>query len=211
IATIPVSTKYADSSQAEDGLLGLAADPNFATNRWIYMYYSPAGPEPKNVLARYTMKGDSLDLSSRKVLLEVGTQRLKCCHTGCLYWGDVGPDANVDSVGRGPRGYDEINQARSAGNYGWPYFVGNNQAYYKTTWVDSATVIAGAQFDPAHPVNRSPNNTGLNELPRARGAYIWYPYAASPEFPIVGTGGRAVAAGPVFHRDDFRGAARPFP
>src|SRR5207249_8648285 len=29
IATIPVSTKYADSSQAEDGLLGLAADPNF--------------------------------------------------------------------------------------------------------------------------------------------------------------------------------------
>src|SRR4029078_8957994 len=30
IATIPVSTKYADSSEAEDGLLGLAADPNFA-------------------------------------------------------------------------------------------------------------------------------------------------------------------------------------
>jgi cytochrome c len=29
-------------------------------------------------------------------------------HTGVLYWGDVGPDANVDSVGRGPRGYDEI-------------------------------------------------------------------------------------------------------
>src|SRR5213078_2063636 len=53
IATIPVSTKYADSSQAEDGLLGLAADPNFATNCWIYMYYSPAGPEPKNVLARF--------------------------------------------------------------------------------------------------------------------------------------------------------------
>src|SRR5712664_2771956 len=32
IATIPVSTKYADSSQAEDGLLGLAADPHFAAN-----------------------------------------------------------------------------------------------------------------------------------------------------------------------------------
>ena len=132
-------------------------------------------------------------------------------HTGFLYWGDVGPDANVDSVGRGPRGYDEINQARSAGNYGWPYFVGDNKAYYKTTFVDSATVIAGEQFDPAHPVNRSPNNTGLTELPPARGAYIWYPYAPSPDFPIVGSGGRASAAGPVFHRDDFRGAARPFP
>jgi cytochrome c len=313
IATIPVSTKYADSSQAEDGLLGLAADPNFATNGWIYMYYSPAGPEPRNVLARYHMNGDSLDLASRKILLEVGTQRLKCCHTGgsiafdgkgnlffsagdnsnpfasgyapiderpgrmpwdaqkssantndlrgkiirihpepdgtytipegnlfppgtaktrpeiytmghrnpyriavdkhtgFLYWGDVGPDANVDSVGRGPRGYDEINQARNAGNYGWPYFVGDNKAYFKTTFVDSATVIAGAQFDPEHPVNNSPNNTGLNELPPARGAYIWYPYAPSPDFPIVGSGGRAAAAGPVFHRDDFRGATRSFP
>src|SRR5437773_4971138 len=313
IATIPVSTKYADSSQAEDGLLGLAADPNFATNRLIYMHYSPAGPDAKNVLARYTMKGDSLDLSSRKVLLEVGTQRLKCCHTGgsiafdakgnlyvstgdnsnpfasgyapiderpgrlpwdaqkssantndlrgkiirihpepdgtytipagnlfppgtaktrpeiytmghrnpyrisvdshtgFLYWGDVGPDANVDSVGRGPRGYDEINQARSAGNYGWPYFVANNQAYYKTTVIDSVTTQGGPQFDPAHPVNTSPNNTGLTALPPARGAYIWYPYAPSPDFPIVGTGGRTAEAGPVFYRDDFKNAARAFP
>ncbi|PYO76511.1 MAG: hypothetical protein DMD63_14310 [Gemmatimonadetes bacterium] len=82
IATIPVSTKYADSSQAEDGLLGLAADPGFAKNGWVYMYYSPAGPEAKNVLARFQMKGDSLDLSSNKILLEIPTQRLKCCHTG---------------------------------------------------------------------------------------------------------------------------------
>jgi cytochrome c len=313
IASIPVSTKYADSSQAEDGLLGLAADPNFATNGWVYMYYSPAGPESKNVLARFQMKGDSLDLGSKKILLEIPTQRLKCCHTGgsiafdtkgnlymstgdnsnpfasgyapvderpgrmpwdaqkssantndlrgkiirirpepdgtytipegnlfppgtaktrpeiytmghrnpyrisidshtgFLYWGDVGPDANVDSVGRGPRGYDEINQARSAGNYGWPHFVANNQAYYRTTFSDSVTVVPGERFDPAHPINRSPNNTGLTDLPPARGAYIWYPYAPSPEFPIVGSGGRASAAGPVFHSDDFRNADRPFP
>jgi cytochrome c len=313
IATIPVSTKYADSSQAEDGLLGLTLDPGFAKNGWVYMYYSPAGPESENVIARFHMKGDSLDLGSKKILLEVGTQRLKCCHTGgsmafdtkgnlyvstgdnsnpffsgyaplderpgrmpwdaqkssgntndlrgkiirihpepdgtytipdgnlfpkgtaktrpeiytmghrnpyrisidshtgFLYWGDVGPDANVDSAGRGPRGYDEINQARTAGNYGWPYFVGDNQTYYRTTFSDSVTVVPGEKFDPAHPVNRSPNNTGLTDLPPARGAYIWYPYAPSPEFPIVGSGGRAAAAGPVFHRDDFRNAARPFP
>src|SRR6266576_6551194 len=82
IATIPVSTKYADSSQAEDGLLGLAADPHFASNGWVYMYFSPAGPEAKNVLARFTMKGDSLDLASKKILLEIPTQRIQCCHTG---------------------------------------------------------------------------------------------------------------------------------
>ena len=47
--------------------------------------------------------------------------------TGHLYWGDVGPDAQAEGP-RGPRGYDEVNQARKAGNFGWPYFVANNQA-----------------------------------------------------------------------------------
>ena len=238
IATIPVSTKYADSSQAEDGLLGLAADPSFATNGFVYMYYSPAGPEPKNVLARFTMKGDSLDLASTKVMLEVPVQRDQCCHTGgsiafdaqgqslplhrrqhepvrhrlradrraagphrrgtrrnrpantndlrgkiirihpepdgtytipegnlfpkgtaktrpeiytmghrnpyrisvdsrtgFLYWGDVGPDANGGLRRRGPRGLRRGRTRRAApGNFGWPYFVGNNKAYFKTTF-----------------------------------------------------------------------------
>ena len=70
------------NASGERGLLGVAFDPNFATNGYVYMYYAPAGPEPKNVLARFHMRGDSLELSSKKVLLEVGTQRLKCCHTG---------------------------------------------------------------------------------------------------------------------------------
>jgi len=82
IATIKVSSKYADSSEAEDGLLGLAADPGFAKNGWVYMYYSPAGPAAKNVLARFTMKGDSLDMSSERIMLEIPVQRDQCCHTG---------------------------------------------------------------------------------------------------------------------------------
>src|SRR5690606_18622882 len=41
--------------------------------------------------------------------------------TGWLYWGDVGPDARVDSETRGSKGYDEYNQAREAGFFGWPY------------------------------------------------------------------------------------------
>ena len=65
----------------EDGLMGLNKDPNFAINQWIYMYYSdPEGP--KNVLARFTMRGDTLLLKSKKILLEVNTQREECCHTG---------------------------------------------------------------------------------------------------------------------------------
>ena len=310
IGFIPVSLKYNDGDQAEDGLLGLALDPGFATNGFVYMYYSPAGTEPKNVLARYVMRGDSIDMSSAKVMLEVATQRDKCCHTGgsiafdgrgnlylstgdnsnpfangyapiderpgrspwdaqkssantndlrgkvirihpepdgsytipegnlfppgtpktrpeiytmghrnpyrisvdkhtgVLYWGDVGPDAQVDSADRGPAGQDEVNRAPRAGNYGWPYFVGDNKAYIN---LDYTTMTPGPKFDPDHPVNDSPNNTGLNELPPAQKAFIWYPYGPSSEFPLVGNGGRAAMAGPVFHREDFAKVARPFP
>ncbi|MBD2751917.1 ThuA domain-containing protein [Spirosoma validum] len=114
--------------------------------------------------------------------------------TSVVYWGEIGPDAGKESV-QGPRGYDEFNQAKKAGNFGWPYFVGNNYAYPK--W-DFATKTAGPKFDPAAPVNSSPNNTGLNQLPPATPAMIWYPYAASDEFPELGLGGRSAMAGEFY-------------
>ena len=313
IATIPVSTKYKDkdgkTSEAEDGLLGLNKDPNFAKNHWIYMYYSDPD-KSQNILTRYTLVGDVLDLKSKKVLLTVATQREQCCHTGgsiawdkdgnlflstgdntsprattyapideregrspwdaqkssgntndlrgkilrikpqpdgtytipdgnlfpkgeektrpeiyvmgnrnpyriavdkesgFLYWGEVGPDANNADSLKGPAAQDEIGQARKAGNFGWPYFVGDNKAYYH--W-DFAANKTGPLFDAAKPINNSPNNTGLHELPPAQKAFIWYPYGESKEFPLVGTGGRTAMAGPVFHSDEFKNAPRAFP
>ena len=120
--------------------------------------------------------------------------------TGIVYWGEVGPDAHNDGE-RGSRGYDELNQAKRAGNFGWPYFVGNNFRYAD---VDFATGEIGARFDPRRPVNASKNNTGSRVLPPAQPALIYWPYADSPEFPILGKGGRTACAGPVFHwRDSF--------
>jgi len=314
ITKIPVSTKYkfkdGGQSEAEDGLLGLAIDPKFSENNWIYLYYSPAGDDPKNILTRYEFKDGKLIEESKKVLLEVKTQREQCCHTGgsiafdahgnlflstgdntsprntayapiderpgrmpwdaqkgsantndlrgkvirihpeadgtytvpdgnlfpkgmektrpeiymmggrnpyrisvdkhtgYLYWGDVGPDAGQDSVNRGPRAYDEINQARKPGFFGWPYFVGDNQAYYER---DFGTKKVGEKFNPEKPINNSPNNTGLTELPPAQKAFIWYPYDESKEFPLVGKGGRTAMAGPVFYAADFKNAKRAFP
>lgn len=121
--------------------------------------------------------------------------------TGFLYWGEVGPDARVDGLGRrGPIGYDEVNQAREAGHYGWPFFVGNNYAYND---FDFATGTSGRQFDPQNPINDSPNNTGIHELPPAQPAFIWYPYTESEEFPQLGTGGRNAMVGPVYHTDSY--------
>jgi cytochrome c len=308
-------TLHTPGVNAEEGMLGLAKDPEFTANHFVYIYYSPADSSV-NRLSRFTFVNDTLDKATEKTILEVKSQREICCHTGgsiafgpdkllyfsagdnstpfdekgakyvnsgfaplndvpghqqfdarrsagnsndlrgkimrlkinsdatydipegnlfprgtpktrpeiyvmgdrnpyrisvdqknsYLYWGEVGPDANNDSFDtRGPRGYDEMNQARKAGFFGWPLFVGNNYAYHE---YDYATGKNGAAFDPAHPVNNSRNNTGLVDLPPAQPAFIWYPYGPSPDFPEVGTGGRNAMAGPVYYTDLFPDSTR---
>ncbi|HEY4205757.1 MAG TPA: ThuA domain-containing protein, partial [Puia sp.] len=299
-------TQHTPGVNAEEGLLGVQADPDFAQNHYVYMYYSPIDSSV-NRLSRFTLTGDTIDRKSEKVVLEVKAQREICCHTGgsiafgpdhtlfvstgdnstpfdepntpypshgyaplddrpghlqydsrrgagntndlrgkilrikinpdgsydipegnlfpkgeaktrpeiyvmgdrnpyriavdkknsYLYWGEVGPDATQDSFDtRGPRGYDEVNQARTAGFFGWPLFVGDNYPYRRH---DYATGVNGAAFDPAKPVNESRNNTGLTDLPPAHPAFVWYPYGPSTDFPQLGTGGRCAMAGPVFY------------
>ncbi len=294
---------------AEEGVLGLQADPDFRNNHFVYIYYSPADTSV-NRLSRFTLLNDSIDNKSEKVILQLYSQREICCHTGgsiafgqdrqlyvstgdnstpfdedgkppynthnfapqddrpghqqydsrrsagnsndlrgkilrikikedgtydipagnlfkpgepntrpeiyvmgdrnpyrisvdqknnFLYWGEVGPDANNDSLStRGPRGYDELNQARKAGFFGWPLFIGLNIPYRP---FDYATGKSGEAYDPARPVNNSRNNTGLKVLPPAQPAFIWYPYGESKEFPQVGAGGRTAMAGPAYYTD----------
>lgn len=293
-ATLPVH------SVGEDGLLGIALDPSFEQNHWIYLFYSPAGTTPEQFVSRFTLVGDVLDFDSEKVVLQIPTDRVGFhsagslafgpdgllyisvgddtdpressgyapldeqpqrsefdaqrsagnthdlrgailrikpevdgtysipegnlfpsdgsqgrpeiyimgtrnpfritvdSETGWLYWGDFGPDATFDDVNRGPRGYDEVNQARASGNYGWPYFLANNQAYIDYNF---ATQVSGSAFNPAAPINDSPNNTGSTSLPPAKPALIWYPSSPSAEFPSLESGQRTIMVGPVYHFD----------
>ncbi|MFJ5262437.1 ThuA domain-containing protein [Streptomyces sp. NPDC088387] len=67
----------------EFGLLGIALDPDFAKNNWVYLYYSPAGTEAVDRVSRFTVQADdTLDPASEKVLLKVDVQRQECCHAG---------------------------------------------------------------------------------------------------------------------------------
>ncbi len=298
------------TTEQENGFLGFALDPKFAENGWIYCLYSPKGFSGQH-LSRFTMKGDTLELASEKLLLKFEEQRKECCHhgasvefgpdgclyfsvgdnthphadsngfapideregrapwdaqksaantntlsgkisrirpkadgtydippgnlfppgtpqtkpeifamglrnpwrmsidqkTGFVYWGEVGPDAGDDGP-RGPRGYDEINQAKRAGNFGWPYFIGNNFAYFD---YDYATKTLGKQFDPLHPINEGPNNSGLRELPPATPALIYWPYRGPREFKEMGEGGRTACAGPVYYSGADVGKTNGFP
>lgn len=127
--------------------------------------------------------------------------------TGYIYWGEVGPDASEDSD-QGPRGYDEFNQAKEAGFFGWPYFIGDNQAYAD---YDYETDSIYGFFDLKNPVNTSPNNTGITNLPTPQKAFFWYPYAYSEEFPLMGSAGRSATGGPVFRQADFPASDKRFP
>ena len=127
--------------------------------------------------------------------------------TGHVFWGDVGPDASNDSE-RGPRGYDEVNRATGPGNFGWPHFIADNQAY---AHVDFATGKIGDFFDPVRPINNSPNNTGSKVLPRPEPAYLYYPYDKSAPFSEFGEGRRTAGAGPVYHFNDTNRSQTKFP
>ena len=128
--------------------------------------------------------------------------------TGWAYVADYGPDATASDPNRGPAGYVEWNQIRAAGNYGWPYCHGNQFAYND---YDFAAGTSGALFNCAAPVNESPNNTGLRELPPAQAPDVWYSYGESPEFPELGTGCGCPMAGPVYHYDAALESERKFP
>lgn len=295
----------------EDGLQGVELDPDFEENGWIYLYYAPDEGESVNVLSRFTVEGNQLDMGSEERMLEVDTQRQECCHVGGdmtfdeegdLYiatgdntnpfesdaytpiderdgreafdaqrtsantndlrgkllkitpeddggysipegnlfepgtedtrpeiYGmgfrnpfrialgpesgqvavaDYGPDASEADPDRGPKGLVEWNLVDEPGNYGWPYCTGDSQAYND---YDFATEESGAEFDCEAPVNDSPNNTGLTELPPAQDADVWYGYDESEVFPELGAGGGGPMAGPFYDYDPDLDSDGKFP
>ena len=127
--------------------------------------------------------------------------------TGFLYWGDIGSDANEDTE-ISPRGYDELNQARKPGFYGWPYFVGPNAAFNIFDYQNGELLDPK---DPLKPVNNSVNNTGIKALPPVAPPFIYYPYGVSDKFPLLGSGSRSATGGPVYRRADFKDPKRPWP
>ena len=345
IATIPVHRGN------ENGLLGITLDPDFATNRWLYLFYSPQSPEIQRV-SRFTVAADgTLDMTSERRLLEFPHQRIICCHsagsmtfgpdgnlyistgddtqhaesqgynpiddrlanepgdnpdadhardarrssgntndlrgkilritplddpgeqpgvgstytipagnlfglggkypgvegqtrpeiytmghrnpfriqvdqeTGWVYNGEVGPDAGGENANRGPRGYDELNQIREAGNMGWPYCIADNKAY--SNW-DFATLTQSGFFNCSGaggvndgPLNDSAWNTGKATTPPTTGALLWWPYAPhanAPGFPwdtpplaIPEGPGRTAIAGPTYHFDSANPSQTKFP
>ncbi|KIF77692.1 glycosyl hydrolase [Streptomyces sp. 150FB] len=126
--------------------------------------------------------------------------------TGIVYVGDYGPDAGAASPTRGPGGQVEFARITEAGNFGWPYCTGANDAFVD---YDFATGASGESFDCAAPKNTSPHNTGLVDLPPAQPAWIPYDGGSVPEF---GSGGsESPTGGPVYRYDASLDSPVKFP
>ena len=64
-------TDRVSRSGNEEGLLGLAFDPEFARNGYLYVYYSAAGPR-RSVISRFRAANDRADPGSELIILEIG-------------------------------------------------------------------------------------------------------------------------------------------
>ena len=66
----------------ERGLDGVQFDPGFATNRWIYIYYTAAQPTLHNRLSRFTAGETNAVAGSEVVLLDLPTLGVSGWHNG---------------------------------------------------------------------------------------------------------------------------------
>ncbi len=66
----------------ERGLLGVAFDPNFATNQYVYVYYTVPGSPPHNRISRLTADGDVAAVGSELPLLELNDLSAATNHNG---------------------------------------------------------------------------------------------------------------------------------
>jgi len=90
----------------ERGLLGVALDPDFSVNQYVYVYYTVPGSPAHNRVSRFTANGDVAVSGSEVVILELNNLSAATNHNGgALHFGiddklyiGVGENANSSNA-----------------------------------------------------------------------------------------------------------------
>jgi glucose/arabinose dehydrogenase len=88
----PFLTLTVDSA-GERGLLGVAFDPNFATNNFVYVYYTVPGTTAHNRISRFTANGDVAVGGSEFILADLDNLSSATNHNGGAI--HFGPDGKL--------------------------------------------------------------------------------------------------------------------
>jgi glucose/arabinose dehydrogenase len=79
------------NSTGERGLIGIALDPDFDTNHFIYVYYTVPGSPPHNRISRFLANGDVAEADSEVVVLELDALSGATNHNGgAMHFGKDG-------------------------------------------------------------------------------------------------------------------------
>jgi glucose/arabinose dehydrogenase len=70
------------NASGERGLLGIAFDPNFATNGFVYVYYTATTPTLHNRISRFTANGDVAVAGSETIIFELDNLSSATNHNG---------------------------------------------------------------------------------------------------------------------------------
>jgi len=81
------------SSVGERGLLGVAFDPNFATNQFVYIYYTATTPTIHNRISRFTANGDVAVAGSETIIFDLDNLSSATNHNGGAL--NFGPDGKL--------------------------------------------------------------------------------------------------------------------
>jgi glucose/arabinose dehydrogenase len=92
LLTTPFLTLSVNSS-GERGLLGVAIDPDFATNSFIYVYYTTSTSPVHNRISRFTANGDVAVPGSGVVIMDLETLSSATNHNGGAI--HFGPDGKL--------------------------------------------------------------------------------------------------------------------
>jgi glucose/arabinose dehydrogenase len=81
------------SSLGERGLLGIAFDPSFASNRYVYVYYTATTPTVHNRISRFTANGNVAVAGSEQIIFELDVLSSATNHNGGAL--TFGPDGKL--------------------------------------------------------------------------------------------------------------------
>jgi glucose/arabinose dehydrogenase len=85
----PFVTLNVAGGGSERGLTGVVLDPNFASNHFVYLYYTAPTPTIHSRVSRFTANGDVAVAGSERVILELDTQTAGLHNGGALkFWQD---------------------------------------------------------------------------------------------------------------------------
>ena len=92
LLTTPFVT-LAVNATGERGLLGVAFDPGFETNRFVYVYYTATSPNLHNRVSRFTANGDVAVGGSEAIIFELDSLSSATNHNGGAI--AFGPDGKL--------------------------------------------------------------------------------------------------------------------